>query len=273
MVRRFASDRLEKEFKKKQEYEEKFAAYFLNLAGWGLQALETEQSVTALRMVQLELPNFVGAQRWFFETKRIDECLALSFALDPLLHRAGLWLTNVETASIERKAAEHKDPKTIAQSSTSLGIAYASIGNWDKAEALYQEALKIAREIGEKEGIARATYQLGIMEQRRGNLDGAEKLYQESLGIKKEMGDKLGTAITMGALGRLYEERDLIEYALMNFLMAAYLFNQVGSPYEEAALRDANRMVKRVTMERFKEMLKEETEEVRNYTKRRFPNL
>jgi len=146
-------------------------------------------------------------------------------------------------------------------------------GNWDEAEEYFKASLEMKREIGDKQGVATTMHHLGMIAQNRGNWDEAEEYMKEAQEIVKEIGDKQGVAFTMGALGRLSEDRDLFEDALRLFLNAAYILNQTGSSYEQNALDDLLRMIEKVTVERFKEMILEEVEDIRDYVRGCFPNL
>jgi len=73
--------------------------------------------------------------------------------------------------------------------------------------------------------------------------------------------------MSMGALGTLLEKTEQIENALKHFLKAAYLFHQLGSPYEKQALRDIARTVQKLSEERFSKTLEETPDEIKAYLK------
>jgi len=213
IVRRFALERLEKDFQKRERYEENFAKAFLGFALWGEKALETEESRTAIDMTKLELQNLLGAQGWFLQKGRCDQCLYLSGALHLLLGRAGLWRARILSSSLATKAAQNKgDKRNIAVSLRHLGVSYYDLGDLAEAEKHYKASLKTCKEIGDKGGISSIFHELGMIEFARANWDEAQEYFQKSLKIGKKTGirtrtDRVNLAMELFQLGIIEFER------------------------------------------------------------------
>ena len=97
---------------------------------------------------------------------------------------------------------------------------YYQMGQIDKAESVYREALTIFREIGAIDGITTASNNLGDVFLARGNLASAERALSRALPGYKEMGDKDGMALTLNDLGEVARRRGELDKALRTFEQA-----------------------------------------------------
>jgi predicted ATPase len=89
------------------------------------------------------------------------------------------------------------------------------------ALALFEESLKLWRELAHKQGLALVLQHLGFMAHRLGQYTAAKMRYEESLAIWREIGGQWGLAETLGLLGNLaYWEGD---YARARLLQAESL--------------------------------------------------
>ena len=86
-----------------------------------------------------------------------------------------------------------------------LGIAYKSVGDYQKAIEYHEKCLKIAKEIGDRAGKGRAYGNLGIACQLVGDYQKAIEYYQKHLKIAKEVGDRGGEGPAYGNLGNAYQ--------------------------------------------------------------------
>ncbi|WP_141705407.1 tetratricopeptide repeat protein, partial [Microcystis aeruginosa] len=68
----------------------------------------------------------------------------------------------------------------------------------------YQQSLTIAKEIGDRQGEANSLGSLGIAYRSLGQYQKAIEFYQQSLTIAKEIGDRQGEANSLGSLGIAY---------------------------------------------------------------------
>jgi tetratricopeptide (TPR) repeat protein len=67
-------------------------------------------------------------------------------------------------------------------------LVYFSKGNLDEALTQYEEAVKIHKDIGFREGEATALGNIGVIYQDKGDLDQALKYLNEALKIFEEIG-------------------------------------------------------------------------------------
>ena len=97
---------------------------------------------------------------------------------------------------------------------------YYQLGQIDRAESMYRDALKIFRKIGAIDGITTVAGNLGEVFLARGDLASAEHALSEALPGNKEMGDKDGIALTLNDLGEVARRRGELEKALTTFEQA-----------------------------------------------------
>jgi DNA-binding winged helix-turn-helix (wHTH) protein/tetratricopeptide (TPR) repeat protein len=97
---------------------------------------------------------------------------------------------------------------------------YYQLGQIDRSESMYREALKIFHKIGAIDGVTTASSNLGDVFLARGNLSGAEHALSEALPGYKEMGDKDGIALTLNDFGEVARRRGQLDKALTTFEQA-----------------------------------------------------
>ncbi len=126
---------------------------------------------------------------------------------DNLLTLQGHYTDRVELyGQLVSKWAEIGDRENwnYRASLTSLGNAYYSLGQYQRAIESYQQSLAIAREIGDQAGEGVALSGLGNAYRSLGQYQRAIESYQQSLAIAREIGDQAGEGTTLGNLGNAY---------------------------------------------------------------------
>mgnify|MGYP000088294718 CR=1 FL=1 len=190
------------------EHDRRMAAYFLALADWLGDQLNTDQALTAIRMAEVERRNLLGGQEAAAALGMWDWAIDYGYRLDDLFERTGHWDDRRRALELGLKAAKEKgDRREVAGLAHNLAVALQDQGDYGEAERLYRESLKIAEQLGDKAGVAQTLHQLGMLAQDRGDYGEAERLYRESLEIKKQLGDKAGVAQTLHQLGMLAQDR------------------------------------------------------------------
>mgnify|MGYP002777061927 CR=1 FL=1 len=103
----------------------------------------------------------------------------------------------------------------------SLGIAYDSLGQYERAINYHQQYLTIVREIGDRHGEGYGLGNLGNAYYSLGQYERAISLYQQQLTITREVGDRWGEGIGFENLGgslikleRYSEALELLQKAL-----------------------------------------------------------
>ena len=104
---------------------------------------------------------------------------------------------------------------------------YYQLGQIDKAESMFREALGIFREIGNIYGITAVSSNLGDVFLSRGNLASAEQALSDALPGYKEMGDKDGIALMLNDLGEVARRRGDLDKALTMFEQAEIVAQEI----------------------------------------------
>jgi DNA-binding winged helix-turn-helix (wHTH) protein/tetratricopeptide (TPR) repeat protein len=104
---------------------------------------------------------------------------------------------------------------------------YYQLGQIDRAESMYREALRMFHQIGAIDGLTTASSNLGDVFLARGNLTGAERALSDALPGYKEMGDKDGVALILNDLGEVALLRGELDKALSIFEQAKALAQEV----------------------------------------------
>lgn len=115
-------------------------------------------------------------------------------------------------------------PKALGQAELGVGWAYSSIGDWNKANDHFQEALELALEVGNKELEATVlnelAYTMFYVDPGR-----ARALCSDAIEMWIELGDKYG-------LGRSYSNMGTILYRAANYDEAKEYFQKAGDIFE-----------------------------------------
>ena len=76
-----------------------------------------------------------------------------------------------------------------------LGLAYSALGQVAKAIEYYEQALAIAREIGDRRGEGADLGNLGMAYSALGQVAKAIEYYEQALAIAREIGDRRGEGV------------------------------------------------------------------------------
>ncbi|MBE9126785.1 MULTISPECIES: CHAT domain-containing protein [unclassified Coleofasciculus] len=92
---------------------------------------------------------------------------------------------------------------------------YSYLGNYDQALTLYQQALALYQDVGDRTGQGIAFSNIGQIYQNQNQEKKAEELYQQALVIHREVGDLVSEGETLKRLGQLLEQRNQPELAIV----------------------------------------------------------
>ncbi len=106
------------------------------------------------------------------------------------------------------------DRNNEARTLSDFAGLYYQLGQMDRAEGMFREAIKVFRDLGSLDGLTTASSNLGDVYLSRGNLAGAQQALSDALPGYKEMGDKDGVALTLNDLAELARHRGELENSL-----------------------------------------------------------
>ena len=131
----------------------------------------------------------------------------------------------------EREDLKEVRKKAVLQArSAALGLIYSDKGDLDKALEYHQQALKIHREIGYKQGEASDLGNIGLIYSDKGDLDKALEYHQQALKIDREIGYKQGEASDLGNIGLIYRAKGDLDKALEYHQQALKVFIEIKAP-------------------------------------------
>jgi tetratricopeptide (TPR) repeat protein len=140
-------------------------------------------------------------------------------------------------------------PDTLA----GLGRALQRQSDLERAIALYQESLAIARETGDQRGIAQALLRLGDAAWQQGNIGPALKLTRQALAVFDAMGNLIHIASSVEAIAVLATAQGEARLAARLLGAAAGLLERVG-----AAIQNSERFAHDDAATRVRESLGDE---------------
>jgi predicted ATPase/DNA-binding CsgD family transcriptional regulator len=179
------------------------ATYFLALAEEAKPRLWGPEQAHLLAELEREHDNLRGALGWLREQGGGELGLRLASALELLWERRGhLSEGRTWVESMLRVGAAAPSRVRAAALDTAGWLAYRQ-ADYGRAEALYEEAVALWHELGNRDGIARSLRGLGATVSRRGDFGRAEALLQEALELWRVLNDQTNIAGALMNLGAL----------------------------------------------------------------------
>lgn len=117
----------------------------------------------------------------------------------------------------------------------SLGLAYHALGEVRRALDLYQQAVFIAREIGERQGEGVWLGNLGSAYRDLGQPEQAIGIYTQALDIARETGDRRREGVWLGDLGSACHDLGHFEQATELYEQALAIYREIGDRRREGS--------------------------------------
>ena len=83
------------------------------------------------------------------------------------------------------------------------GILADAQCDYPAARSLFEEKLRVHKQLGDNWGVANSINNLGIIALREQNFEAARSLYQESLNLWQELGNERAIALALANLGNV----------------------------------------------------------------------
>ncbi len=128
----------------------------------------------------------------------------------------------------ERLLGKLSDPEQKRVSLGNLGNAYYSLGQVGRAIDCYQQALAIAREIGNRQDEGVWLGNLGLTYADLGQVAHAIDHHQQALAIAKETGNRRSEGSQLGNLGLAYADLGQVERAIDHQQQALAIAKEIG---------------------------------------------
>lgn len=211
--------------------------YYLQFAQEAEPKLRGFEQKQWLQRLELEHENLRAALQWFLQrsgtsSNEIEQGVKLASALWWFWWRRGhlvegrRWL---ETALAKSWTGGMWLPRPILAKCTHAlgGLAY-HMSDYELAKQMWEESLKLKRELGDLQGLSYTLNNLGEMAQRQGEYRRAIALHEESLVLKRETGDRWGTAYSLNELGTILQRQGEYGKAKTMLEEGLALFEETG---------------------------------------------
>jgi tetratricopeptide (TPR) repeat protein len=112
-----------------------------------------------------------------------------------------------------------------------IGAVYDGLGDRQRALEYYQQALPIAREVGDRAGEAATLNNIGGVYDGLGDRQRALECYQQALPIQREVGDRAGEAVTRFNIAMVHQNEGQLDLAISELERVVDLDRQVANPH------------------------------------------
>jgi predicted ATPase/class 3 adenylate cyclase len=242
LIRDYAGEKLS-DSNREAKIRESHANFFLSLAEEARPNLKEQEQEMWLERLEKEHNNLRSALGWFIQLAELGTEASEDTATSGLRLAGALWRFWDTHGHIGegrrwlRKILALSETPTIERVDTLTGAAYLARRQSDYAEGfqLYEQGLRIARDINYKTGIAKSLDGLGYLNDFQGADDELiEALYSESLELWREVGDKRGIATALGPQAHRTLAAHDFEHATVLFEESLALFREVHDKREIA---------------------------------------
>ena len=201
-IRDYARERL-RESGQWKEAHDRHAAHFLKLAESASAGLEGPGQVAWLDRLEAEHDNLGAAISWLLDQDQPGPALQLGAMTWQY------WWLRGHTEELARyseatvASGEKLPPGQLSYAQIGLGVLLILRGDKGRAQGLFEQALALFGQLGDKRAIAIATGYLGHLAALLGDYEKASKLLTESLASPEELGDDVSIALMYNFLGQV----------------------------------------------------------------------
>ena len=128
----------------------------------------------------------------------------------------------------EQLLGQITDDRLRGISLSNLGLAYADLGEVEKAIGCYEQALSISLEIGDRRAQGAVLGSLGNAYRNLGEVEKAIGYYEQALSISLEIGDRRAQGNRLGNLGLAYADLGEVEKAIGYYEQALSISLEIG---------------------------------------------
>ncbi|QSV60968.1 MAG: tetratricopeptide repeat protein [Dolichospermum sp. LBC05a] len=173
----------------------------------------------------------------WYQLQDYDSAFEVIRHCDDFLTLRGYYANQVELyGQLVNKWSKTNDKENwhYTASLISLGNAYHSLGQYQKAIAFYQQSLDIFKDIGDIRGESNSLIGLGNAYNSLGQYERAIAFYQQSLDIFKDIGDIRGESNSLIGLGNAYNSLGQYERAIAFYQQSLDIAKEIGDIQRES---------------------------------------
>lgn len=228
-VRQYASGKLQARGET-EDVRSRHAGFFLDLAEEAEPKLQGPEHEVWLERLDTEHDNLRAALRWAVERGASETGLRLAGALGDFWMMRGYlaecrgWLDAVSTGGEARTSAHFGKVLYWA------GHLAREQGDYERAEDLGEESLKLARGVEDEAAVANALHNLGLLALYQNSYEKASECFEEALEIQRGTGDEVNASLTLQALGSVAVARRDYARAAELHEEALSMARRIGDP-------------------------------------------
>lgn len=168
----------------------------------------------------------------------------------PLVEAAALWFeagalratgSRAEALALLDRAraiyGKSGDRGGVAETLGQSGLIARELGDLDRAERLYRDALSVTREIGYRRATATVVNNIGVLEMYRGRMSDARRSLEEAQALYREIDDPVGVAGVLSPFAQLLAGAGDLEGARASAQALLDLAHTTGNRSYEASAR------------------------------------
>jgi predicted ATPase/class 3 adenylate cyclase/Flp pilus assembly protein TadD len=229
-IHEYAAEKLEaRGDETKRATETRHGRYF---AGFGtddaIEALSLRGGVKRRRELALELDNLVAACRRALRYADGEHAVAAYQAIWEVLELQGPCALGIDLGS-HVLAIDTLDASQRTRALLARATAYRRAGRSDEAATGFEEALALARGIGDRRREAGILVVLGNLRRDQGRMDDARAHLDASLAIARDVGNRRLEGNLIGNLGILHAVQGRPDEARLHFEQALAIHREVGN--------------------------------------------
>jgi predicted ATPase/DNA-binding SARP family transcriptional activator len=203
-IRQYAEERLREAEGNARLLRDRHAAHFLALSERAEPELTGERQGEWMDRLEAEHDNLRAALRHLLATRDATAAARLGGAVWRYWHTRGhlaegrRWL---ESALALPEPADAGGDAARAKALRGAGVLAWAQGDYARAQALFEAAVPLVRELGDEEAVAGLANNLGVIALHHAEYDRARGLFEESLALRRRLGDGWGVATSLNNLG------------------------------------------------------------------------
>ncbi len=211
-------------------FERRFVLIMVGFAEHFRSQLNTEEARKIVRMIELEHDNLIGALKLAKDKEMWNEVLGLTYDLNELFERAGLWFDRWKILQYGLESARKLNKKwDIGAIYSNLGNLASNQGRCYEAKNYFETSLKIFKALGDKAGSAYTLVGLGNLALQQNRYDEAKIYYEKSIKFFEKLKDKTGLANTLISVGSLLFQQGIYNEAKNYWERALEIFEELGN--------------------------------------------
>jgi predicted ATPase len=234
LLYQYTQEKLREHPKEQAETQAKHADYFLGLAEAAEPQLQGREQTLWLKRLEVEHDNLRSALRWALGrgggvvAARLGGAIWRFWQMRGYLSEGRGWLEQA-LVLLESETTDQVIMAARAKVLKGAGVLAWAQGEHVPATTLFEKALALFRELGDRDGVAALYNNLGVIALHRGDYARAMELIEASLTLRREQRDIWGIATCLNNLGATAGKQGDNAQAQSYYRESLDLYRQLGN--------------------------------------------